>query len=111
VSIAICGLGRAGSIHTGNCVRNPRVHIKYFVEIDTARAEEVKKQFGLKDTIVVHADDFKKVQGTNTKLNARFSYIFFCLLRLVFMFFFCYISQSHQFHTSLLNKSFKKWYS
>jgi len=62
VSIAICGLGRAGSIHTGNCVRNPRVHIKYFVEIDTARAEEVKRNFGLNDTIVVHTDDFKKVQ-------------------------------------------------
>ena len=63
VSIAICGLGRAGSIHTGNCVRNPRVHIKYFVEIDTARAEEVKKNFNLTDTIVVHANDFHKVQG------------------------------------------------
>ena len=63
VSIAICGLGRAGSIHTGNCVRNPRVHLKYFVEIDIERAEQVKKQYGLTDTIVVHADDFKKVQG------------------------------------------------
>jgi len=62
VSIAICGLGRAGTIHTGNCVRNPRVHIKYFVEIDTARAEEVKKNFNLTDTVVVHADDFQKVQ-------------------------------------------------
>jgi len=62
VSIAICGLGRAGSIHTGNCMRNPRVHIKYFVEIDTERAEGIKRQFRLKDTIVVHADDFKIVQ-------------------------------------------------
>ena len=64
MSIAICGLGRAGNIHTGNCVQNPRVHIKYFVEVDVARAEEVKQKFGLKDTIVVHADDFQKVQGS-----------------------------------------------
>lgn len=34
------------------------------MEIDTARAEEVKKNYHLTDTVVIHADDFQKVQGS-----------------------------------------------
>lgn len=59
--IAICGLGRAGSIHTGNCVRHPKVDIKYFVELDLSRAEQVKKEYGLVGTKVVHSNDFNTV--------------------------------------------------
>ena len=55
--LAICGVGRAGTIHTGNCYRNPRVEIKYFVEIDTAKAEQLKSSFGLEDTKVVNVDE------------------------------------------------------
>lgn len=64
--IAICGLGRAGSIHTGNCVRHPKVDIKYFVELDLSRAEQVKKEYGLVGTKVVHSNDFNTVLGKKT---------------------------------------------
>jgi len=62
-NIAICGMGRAGSIHLGNCYGNPRTNIKYIVELDTEKAEEKKQEFGLTDTVVLHTDDFEKVQS------------------------------------------------
>ncbi|XP_002164666.1 myo-inositol 2-dehydrogenase [Hydra vulgaris] len=59
--LAICGVGRAGTIHTGNCYRNPKVQIKYFVEIDIAKAEQLKNSFGLDDTKVVSVDEIDTV--------------------------------------------------
>ncbi|XP_065665603.1 myo-inositol 2-dehydrogenase isoform X2 [Hydra vulgaris] len=59
--LAICGVGRAGTIHTGNCYRNPRVQIKYFVEIDTKKAEQLKNSFGLESTKVVSVDQIDRV--------------------------------------------------
>ena len=37
VRLAIFGLGRAGSIHLGNIVANPRVRLAYIVESDTSK--------------------------------------------------------------------------
>ena len=61
--IAICGLGRAGFIHTKNCYENPNIFIKYFVDKQFEPAEKVKELWGLNDTKVVLAEDFSKVLG------------------------------------------------
>ena len=60
-NIAIVGMGRAGGIHIGNCRNNIRVNIKYIVDIDTTKAEQLKEEFMLDTTRVLHADDFKVV--------------------------------------------------
>lgn len=59
--VVICGLGRAGSIHTKNCYENPNVAIKYLVEKRPEVAEKVKDTWGLNDTKVVPVDDFAEV--------------------------------------------------
>lgn len=61
LNIAICGMGRAGHIHLGNCLQNYKIHLKYIVELDTKKADEIKEQFHLNETVVVHADDFQKI--------------------------------------------------
>eukprot|EP00112_Aurelia_sp_Birch-Aquarium-sp1_P016750 Seg382.13 transcript_id=Seg382.13/GoldUCD/mRNA.D3Y31 product="Myo-inositol 2-dehydrogenase" protein_id=Seg382.13/GoldUCD/D3Y31 len=38
--IAILGLGRAGTIHFGNCLANKRVILKYLVEVDAEKRKE-----------------------------------------------------------------------
>ena len=59
--IAICGMGRAGQIHLGNCMKNFKINVKYIVELDVEKAEKLKKEYMLTDTIIVHADMFDTV--------------------------------------------------
>ncbi|XP_033641988.1 myo-inositol 2-dehydrogenase-like [Asterias rubens] len=44
VTFAIFGLGRAGTIHFGNLIRNQRAVIRYIVEENRARAEQVLQE-------------------------------------------------------------------
>ncbi|XP_038074857.1 myo-inositol 2-dehydrogenase-like [Patiria miniata] len=45
LSFAIFGLGRAGAIHFGNLVRNPRATIRYVVEESRDRADQVMSRW------------------------------------------------------------------
>ncbi len=46
VTLALIGLGRAGSIHLANLITNTRVVLKYAVEEQKERREEVEKLLG-----------------------------------------------------------------
>jgi len=60
-NVAICGSGRAGQIHIGNCQQNPSVNIKYLVELDVKKATEVLSDLGIDGVTVVHYDQFQTV--------------------------------------------------
>lgn len=49
---AIFGLGRAGSIHLSNIVRNPRVILKYVVEDRTEKFDDLKRYWNLSDDVI-----------------------------------------------------------
>ncbi|XP_038213457.1 uncharacterized oxidoreductase YrbE-like [Zerene cesonia] len=52
VVIAIFGVGRAGSIHLSNIVRNPRVILKYIVDDCKDRFADLKKFWNFSDDVV-----------------------------------------------------------
>ena len=49
VTLALFGLGRAGSIHLANIVANRKVQLKYIVESDQSKWASVKTKFNLLD--------------------------------------------------------------
>lgn len=57
VSLALFGLGRAGSIHLSNILANPRVQLKYIVEADRTKWEPSRARWNLQTTTFVHPDD------------------------------------------------------
>ncbi len=38
IGVAVLGLGRAGTIHAKNCIVNPRVDLRYIVDLDVEKA-------------------------------------------------------------------------
>jgi len=71
VTVAIFGLGRAGSIHLANIKANPRVNLKYIVEANTAIWEKITHQWNLKDVTFVEPKDAEKVY-TDESVQACF---------------------------------------
>ena len=61
VVIAICGVGRAGTIHLFNALHNHLIKVKYLVDLDVKKVMEMKKEYFLEEIIIVHADEFDKV--------------------------------------------------
>ena len=61
VRLAIFGLGRAGTIHLGNIIANPRVSIAYIVEADSSKWDQVKTKWSLDKTTFLHPDSAGKV--------------------------------------------------
>ncbi|XP_033097913.1 uncharacterized oxidoreductase YrbE-like [Anneissia japonica] len=62
ICVAICGLGRAGLIHIGNAVRNPRVYVKWIVEEDLEKADKIRNECFLDDSVqIVKANGVNKV--------------------------------------------------
>ncbi|XP_022090121.1 uncharacterized protein LOC110978999 isoform X2 [Acanthaster planci] len=60
--VAIYGLGRAGSIHFGNLVRNPRAEIRYIVEECREKAEQAIRDWSLEKTCeAIGAEDEQTV--------------------------------------------------
>ena len=47
VTLALFGLGRAGSIHLANIVANRKVELKYIVESDQSKWASVRNKFNL----------------------------------------------------------------
>eukprot|EP00794_Sanderia_malayensis_P015318 gene15318-16895_t len=61
IGIAILGVGRAGTIHFENCVKNKRVNLRYLVDIDVEKASKLVTDYRLKDTQAVGANNLQKV--------------------------------------------------
>ncbi|XP_072942263.1 uncharacterized oxidoreductase YrbE-like [Epargyreus clarus] len=49
---AIFGLGRAGSIHLSSIIRNPRISLKYIVDDQSDRFEDLRNYWKLDDKVV-----------------------------------------------------------
>ena len=50
IGVAIFGLGRAGTIHLLNLIRNPRVSVLYIVEQEIIKAEQAVDTYRLSET-------------------------------------------------------------
>jgi len=61
VTLALFGIGRAGSIHLANILANPRVELKYVVEQDKSRWEPCRVRWNLTDTKFLHPDQASEV--------------------------------------------------
>jgi len=61
VNLALFGLGRAGSIHLSNIIANPRVNLRYIVEMNRELWEPAKVRWNLKEVVFVHPDDVETV--------------------------------------------------
>jgi len=61
VGVALFGVGRAGTIHLLNLLRNSRAVICYLIERDLTKARDIVEKYDLKDTTVVSADDTRQV--------------------------------------------------
>jgi len=57
VTLALFGLGRAGSIHLANILASPRVELVYIVEADRSKWGPSKDRWNLHSTTFVHPDD------------------------------------------------------
>ena len=57
IGVALFGLGRAGSIHFKNLVKNVRIDLKYLVEENVAVAEQFVVDYRLEDTAVLCSKD------------------------------------------------------
>ena len=51
VTLALFGLGRAGSIHLANIVANRKVELKYIVESDQSKWASVRNKFNLANKV------------------------------------------------------------
>ena len=47
INLALFGLGRAGCIHLGNIISNPRVNLVYVVESDKSKWQVCKDEWNL----------------------------------------------------------------
>ena len=72
VVIAICGVGRAGTIHLFNALHDHLIKVKYLVDLDVKKVMEMKKEYFLEEIIIVHADEFDKVLSIDST-NINFS--------------------------------------
>lgn len=61
VTLALFGLGRAGSIHLSNILANPRVVLKYVIEQDQTRWEPSRLRWNLTNTTFVLPSDLSQV--------------------------------------------------
>lgn len=53
IGIAVFGLGRAGQIHSRNCMNNVRIDLRYVVEIDIEKARKFVLDNRLKETKII----------------------------------------------------------
>ena len=60
IGFALFGLGRAGTIHANNIIRNPQARLKYIVDIDENKAKEFVES-NLLDTKVVPPSEVETV--------------------------------------------------
>ena len=80
VTLALFGLGRAGSIHLANIVANRKVELKYIVESDQSKWASVKTKFNLLDvkfltsqeTNIIYEDDSLNEHDCGCFLPLRF---------------------------------------
>ena len=86
VVIAICGVGRAGTIHLFNALHNHLIKVKYLVDLDVKKVMEMKKEYFLEEIIVLHADEFDKVLSIYAK-NRNFSKVSSRVTRTIFSFY------------------------
>lgn len=61
VKLALFGLGRMGTIHIENMVKNHRVHISYLVDVDLKKACALKNEYFLDHTKIVSDEDSSTV--------------------------------------------------
>lgn len=75
--VALFGLGRAGTIHLGNIIGNPRIELAYIVEADTGKWQLCKEQWNLKTVIFLEP----KVNSNITKVvfikTVAYKYFFY----------------------------------
>ncbi|XP_071540178.1 myo-inositol 2-dehydrogenase-like isoform X2 [Panulirus ornatus] len=61
INVALFGLGRAGSIHLANIMRNTRICLKYVVEEDHQRMKCVQAKWHLPDNVLLFPEESEKV--------------------------------------------------
>ncbi|KAK3855208.1 hypothetical protein Pcinc_038376 [Petrolisthes cinctipes] len=61
INVALFALGRAGSIHLTNVMKNSRLNIKYLVESDRGKLERVQKEWRLPDSVLLSPHQDQKV--------------------------------------------------
>jgi len=65
-SLVLCGLGRMGMIHLSNIMATPNIKLSYIVEANTEHAEKIKMEKGLRDTQIIHFNNFKDIIEDNS---------------------------------------------
>ena len=63
IGIAVFGLGRAGQIHSRNCMNNVRIDLRYVVEIDIEKARKFVLDNRLKETKIISPKEVDTVLG------------------------------------------------
>lgn len=61
INVALFALGRAGSIHLTNLMRNSRFYLKYVVEADRRKLLRVQAEWRLPNTALLSPDEAEKV--------------------------------------------------
>ena len=62
LGVAIFGLGRAGTIHISNIVKNARVKLLYVVEDIESKHQDLKNYWKLgEDVALIHSKDSDKI--------------------------------------------------
>ena len=69
VTLALFGLGRAGSIHLANIVANRKIELKYIIESDQSKWASVRSKFNLTTVKFLKGEDAKIVYE-DTSLDA-----------------------------------------
>ena len=67
MSVALFGLGRAGSIHLANLVSSPRARLAYVVELDEKKCEWARNKWNLGErTAFIQPKDADRVYKDST---------------------------------------------
>lgn len=61
IGVAIFGLGRAGSIHLSNLVKNPRVQLLYVIDDIPSKWDKMRAYWNLKSTVFLTSKEAAKV--------------------------------------------------
>uniref|UniRef100_A0A2P2I8T8 Inositol 2-dehydrogenase-like n=1 Tax=Hirondellea gigas TaxID=1518452 RepID=A0A2P2I8T8_9CRUS len=70
VGVAICGLGRAGSIHLSNIMRTPRFELLYLADTNKERTEQLVQLYCLTGTVTVITDGDLTAAFSDDRLHA-----------------------------------------
>ena len=63
IGLAILGLGRAGTIHFKNSRNSARASVKYLVDTDVGKCNDLVAKYRLKETVAIKPEQIDQVVG------------------------------------------------